>query len=62
MTSLHREKPTWPSAVRRRVIQTIVHFVSIQGRMPLYDGTLGYAAAKAGQSGDMRQGRCRRII
>jgi NAD(P)-dependent dehydrogenase (short-subunit alcohol dehydrogenase family) len=26
---------------------TIVHFVSIQGRMPLYDGTLGYAAAKA---------------
>jgi NAD(P)-dependent dehydrogenase (short-subunit alcohol dehydrogenase family) len=25
----------------------IVHVVSIQGRMPLYDGTLGYAAAKA---------------
>jgi len=26
---------------------TIVHVVSIQGRMPLWDGTLGYAAAKA---------------
>jgi NAD(P)-dependent dehydrogenase (short-subunit alcohol dehydrogenase family) len=26
---------------------TIVHVGSIQGRMPLYDGTLGYAAAKA---------------
>jgi NAD(P)-dependent dehydrogenase (short-subunit alcohol dehydrogenase family) len=25
----------------------IVHVGSIQGRMPLYDGTLGYAAAKA---------------
>jgi NAD(P)-dependent dehydrogenase (short-subunit alcohol dehydrogenase family) len=25
----------------------IVHIVSIQGHMPLYDGTLGYAAAKA---------------
>src|SRR3954469_8601361 len=25
----------------------IVHFASIQARMPLYDGTLGYAAAKA---------------
>jgi NAD(P)-dependent dehydrogenase (short-subunit alcohol dehydrogenase family) len=25
----------------------IVHVVSIQGRMPLYDSTLGYAAAKA---------------
>lgn len=25
----------------------IVHIGSIQGRMPLYDGTLGYAAAKA---------------
>ena len=25
----------------------IVHVVSIQWRMPLYDGTLGYAAAKA---------------
>jgi NAD(P)-dependent dehydrogenase (short-subunit alcohol dehydrogenase family) len=25
----------------------IVHVVSIQARMPLYDGTLGYAAAKA---------------
>jgi NAD(P)-dependent dehydrogenase (short-subunit alcohol dehydrogenase family) len=27
---------------------TIVHVASIQARMPLYDGTLGYAAAKAG--------------
>src|ERR1700738_4894807 len=35
------------SAVRRRVIPAIAHFVSIQGPMPLYDGTLGYAAAKA---------------
>jgi NAD(P)-dependent dehydrogenase (short-subunit alcohol dehydrogenase family) len=26
----------------------IVHVGSIQSRMPLYDGTLGYAAAKAG--------------
>jgi len=26
---------------------TIVHVGSIQGRMPLFDGTLGYAAAKA---------------
>jgi NAD(P)-dependent dehydrogenase (short-subunit alcohol dehydrogenase family) len=26
---------------------TIVHVGSIQSRMPLYDGTLGYAAAKA---------------
>jgi len=26
---------------------TIVHVASIQGRMPLFDGTLGYAAAKA---------------
>lgn len=26
---------------------SIVHVASIQGRMPLYDGTLGYAAAKA---------------
>jgi NAD(P)-dependent dehydrogenase (short-subunit alcohol dehydrogenase family) len=25
----------------------IVHFASIQARMPLYDGTLGYASAKA---------------
>ncbi|MDH6283336.1 SDR family oxidoreductase [Prescottella agglutinans] len=29
----------------------IVHVVSIQGRMPLYDGTLGYAAAKAALRG-----------
>ena len=31
----------------RRRRGTIVHVGSIQNRMPLYDGTLGYAAAKA---------------
>ncbi|RLP77879.1 SDR family oxidoreductase [Mycetocola tolaasinivorans] len=33
--------------LQERGAGAIVHVGSIQGRMPLYDGTLGYAAAKA---------------
>ncbi|MFZ4841148.1 SDR family oxidoreductase [Mycetocola saprophilus] len=33
--------------LQERGAGSIVHVTSIQGKMPLYDGTLGYAAAKA---------------
>ena len=46
LSAVRIDRALTPSMIARGK-GAIVHVGSIQGRMPLYDGTLGYAAAKA---------------
>lgn len=46
LSAVRIDRALTPVMMRKRR-GVIVHVASIQGRMPLYDGTLGYAAAKA---------------